>query len=206
MTYQRVNQSLIPKALVELGPAANGDRSPRLPQRVHKTVLVVDLVESVRLMAEDESGVIARWQRFLSFTRRIIPANGGLLVKSLGDGILAHFDESGQAVETAHQLHRYFAFFNASVAPSRHMRLRAGINATHLYADAHDVYGQGVNLAARVTSLAPPGGTVITASVRERLIGRWEGCLEDRGESLLKHWPEPVRTWCVWPEQANVSA
>jgi adenylate cyclase len=170
-----------------------------LSAQVNKAVLVVDLVESVRLMAQDEIGVVIKWQGFLRFAHQTIGANTGRLVKHLGDGLLAEFDQCGDAVMTAHQLHRYFDAYNATVPADLHMLLRAGINATHLYADEHDVYGHGVNLAARVTSLAPPGGTAVTASVRDALVDGLHGRIEDRGESVLKHWPGPVRTWCVWP-------
>lgn len=177
-----------------------------LPAQSHKTVLVVDLVESVRLMAVDEKGVVARWQGFVRFAQQTIPMNSGRLVKSLGDGLLAEFDHCRDAVKTAHLLHRYFDSYNSALAPQRHMLLRAGINATHLYTDAHDVYGHGVNLAARVVSLAQPGSTVVTSSVRDALVDGLDGHIEDMGESYLKHWPEAVRTWCVHPMEARAHA
>ncbi|MDP2264272.1 MAG: hypothetical protein Q8K24_14045 [Hydrogenophaga sp.] len=177
-----------------------------LPAQSHKTVLVVDLVESVRLMAVDEKGVVARWQGFLRFAQQTIPLNCGRLVKSLGDGLLAEFDHCRDAVKTAHLLHRYFDTCNTTLPPQRQMLLRAGVNATHLYADAHDVYGHGVNLAARVVSLARPGCTVVTSSVRDALMDGLDGHMEDMGESYLKHWPDSVRTWCVHPVEAGVPA
>lgn len=179
--------------------SAEDDRLRLLSTQTNKAVLVVDLVESVRLMAQDEIGVVTRWQGFLRFAHQKIGANTGRLVKHLGDGLLAEFDRCGDAVMTAHQLHRYFDAYNATASAELHMLLRAGVNATHLYADEHDVYGHGVNLAARVTSLAPPGGTAVTASVRDALVDGLHGRIEDQGESMLKHWPGPVRTWCVWP-------
>jgi class 3 adenylate cyclase len=180
------------------------DLSSVLPAPAHKTVLVVDLVESVRLMGEDEQGVVVRWQRFLRFAQEVIPSNAGRLVKSLGDGLLAEFEASRDALKAAHHLHRYFESDNASRPPQRHMLLRAGVHATHLYADALDIYGHGVNLAARIAGLAQPGDTVVTRRVRDTLIDGLDGFLHDMGESYLKHWPEAVRTWSVRTRPAGV--
>src|SRR5690606_8221627 len=72
-------------------------------------------------------------------------------------------------------------------------------HATQLYIDDTDIYGQGVNLAARVADLGAPGETVITASVYDAIVVGVDGEVQDRGESYLKHWPEPVRTWTVRP-------
>jgi adenylate cyclase len=184
----------------EADPALD-DLSDLLAAQALKAVLVIDLVESVRLMASDESGVVARWQGFVRFARELVPANAGRLVKSLGDGLLAEFDHGRDAVRTAHRLQRHFDAFNQSAPPGQQMRLRAGINTTHRYADEHDVYGHGVNLAARIAGLARPGTTVVTASVHDTLADGLDGRLEDMGESYLKHWPHPVRTWCVHPIQ-----
>lgn len=179
--------------------------APTLPLQRNKVVLVMDLVESVRLMAANESGVVGQWQRFLQHVRTVVlPAREGRLVKSLGDGILAEFERPNHAVLAALDLHRFFEPTNRSLAADEQLHLRAGINATHIYVDANDVYGHGVNLAARVADLAAPGETVITASVRDQLVDGVDGDMEDMGESYLKHWPEPVRTWQVRPTSGHM--
>jgi len=170
-----------------------------LPLQQHKVVLVVDLVESVRLMAGNEAAVVERWQGFMRFASNCVPKHRGRLVKSLGDGLLAEFDEASDAVQTAMALHSHFIPVNKTLHPNEQMHLRAGINASQLYVGEHDVYGHGVNLAARVASLAGPDQIVVTASVRDALVDGMDGDVEDMGESYLKHWPEPVRTWRVWP-------
>lgn len=166
----------------------------------HKTVLVIDLVESVRLMAANEAQVVALWRGFVQFaTTEVLPARGGRLVKSLGDGLLAEFEHPAQAVRAALQLHRFFDTANATLPAAQQLYLRGGINATQLYVDEVDVYGHGVNLAARVADLAAPGETVVTASVYDAIVVGVDADVQDRGESYLKHWPEPVRTWAVAP-------
>lgn len=170
-----------------------------LPLQQHKVVLVIDLVESVRLMAAHEAEVIERWHGFMAYAGEQIGAHQGRLVKSLGDGLLAEFDSAAPALRATQRLQTYFDDGNAQLPADRQMHLRAGLNASHLYVGEHDVYGHGVNLAARVAGLAGPGQVVVTAAVRDAIVDGMDGEVEDMGESYLKHWPEPVRTWRVWP-------
>ena len=189
-------------------PGAEGDDPlmTSLPLQHNKVVLVMDLVESVRLMASNEASVVYQWHRFVQHTQSdVLPRCGGRLVKSLGDGFLAEFDDAAPAVRCALELHRFFDDTNARRDPAEYLQLRAGLNATHLYVDSNDVYGHGVNLAARVASLAGPGETIVTASVRDCLVDGVDADMEDMGESYLKHWPEPVRTWAVRPALPQAS-
>ena len=178
-----------------------------LPPMHHKTVLVIDLVESVRLMGQDEQAVVRLWRGFVQHaSSEVLPPHGGRLVKSLGDGLLVEFEHAAQAVRAALRLHRYFDSANAGLSAERQLHLRAGLNATLLYIDDTDIYGQGVNLAARVADLAAPGETVVTASVYDAIVVGVDAEVQDRGESYLKHWPEPVRTWSVRPVEHGASA
>lgn len=186
------------------GPDSETSFSP-LPLQQNKVVLVMDLVESVRLMAVHEETVVGHWHRFLHHARTVVlPERAGRLVKSLGDGILAEFERPNHAVLAALDLHRFFESTNRSLPAAEQLHLRAGINATHIYVDSNDVYGHGVNLAARVADLAAPGETIITASVYDQLVDGVDGDMEDMGESYLKHWPEPVRTWQVRPASGHL--
>ena len=173
---------------------------PPLPEQQHKVVLVMDLVESVRLMADNEAEVVSQWRGFMQHAAtQVLPACQGRLVKSLGDGLLVEFEHPTDAVRAALALHQYFAPINRRLPQSQQLHLRAGINATDLYADENDVYGHGVNLAARITDLASPGDTLVTASVFDGIVIGVDAEVEDCGESYLKHWPEPVRTWRLFP-------
>jgi adenylate cyclase len=172
-----------------------------------KVVLVIDLVESVRLMSLDEPAVIGQWQGFVQYAEaKVLPVHGGRMVKSLGDGMLVEFEQCASAVQAALALQTYFSPHNATAEPQLRMYLRAGLHVTHLYRDEHDVYGHGVNLAPRVASLADPGETVVTAAVRDSIVDGVDGEVEDMGESYLKHWPEPVRTWRVHPVSKTPAA
>lgn len=173
---------------------------PPLPQQRHKVVLVIDLVESVRLMAANEAAVVNQWRGFMHHaTTQVLPSCHGRLVKSLGDGMLVEFDQPTDGVRAALALHQYFAPLNETLPATQQLHLRAGLNATNLYVDENDVYGHGVNLAARVADLASPGETLVTSSVFDGIVVGVDAEVEDRGESYLKHWPEPVRTWHLYP-------
>ena len=193
-----------PSTIGSSGEPAQPPVAPSLPLQLNKVVLVMDLVESVRLMASNEASVVLQWHSFLQHARDdVLPRHGGRLVKSLGDGILAEFDDAVPAAKAALKLHRYFDTENLRRDDDHKLWLRAGINATHLYVDQNDVFGHGVNLAARVAGLAGPGETVITADVHDALVDGVDADMQDMGESYLKHWPEPVRTWTLSPPSAS---
>lgn len=163
-----------------------------------KTILVMDLVESVRLIAHSEKSVVREWRKFVKYAGgEVIPRHHGRLVKSLGDGILAQFDDARQAVRAAVELHRYFDAVNASHPAQTRYLLRAGIHCAGIFVDDIDVYGAGVNLAARVAGLAAPGETVVTAEAKAYLCDDIDGDFFDKGYCHLKHLEEPVRVWSV---------
>ncbi|MDB5942527.1 MAG: integral rane protein-like protein [Ramlibacter sp.] len=181
----------------DVAPAQEPPFALTLPQR-QKVVLVMDLVESVRLMAANEVAVIDHWRGFVRYaTATVLPGHAGRLVKSLGDGIMAEFDSAREAVAAALTLHRHFDAANAILPPDQKLYLRAGLNATHVYVDDIDIYGSGVNLAARVASLAGPGETMATATVRDSLTDGLDVRVEDMGECTLKHVAESVRVYRV---------
>jgi adenylate cyclase len=171
------------------------DAGFELPRR-RRVILVVDLVESVSLMQADEMGVIQRWQAFLAHVDQIVlTANEGRLVKSLGDGLLMEFEAPRQAAAAVLSMHGWMAAHCAPLATGNALRLRAGMHATDVYFDARDIYGTGVNLAARVAALAGPGETVVTSEVRDVLDDELDCDFEDLGECWLKHIEQPVRAY-----------
>ena len=158
----------------------------------------MDLVESVRLMAANESSAVQRWHAFVQHARgHVLPRHHGRHVKSLGDGLLAEFDSGPEALRAATALHGYFNESNLVAPSDQQFHLRAGLNAAEVYVDSIDIYGAGVNLAARVAALAGPDETVVTAEVRDLLTDGLDGEVHDMGECYLKHVPDPVRVWRV---------
>ncbi len=163
-----------------------------------KVVLVIDLVESVRLMASDEVGTVSRWHAFVQTAQTLtIPRHKGRLVKSLGDGLMVEFENARDAADAAQAMHADIRATNSGLHADGQMLLRAGINATHVFTDHHDIYGAGVNLAARIATLAGPGETVVSASARDGLTDGLDASVEDLGDCYLKHIDDPVRAYRV---------
>jgi class 3 adenylate cyclase/TolB-like protein/tetratricopeptide (TPR) repeat protein len=168
------------------------------PRRVIRTVLVADVVESVRLMQVDEAGTVQRWRRFVDHVvNQLIPGRDGRLVKSLGDGLMLEFSGVPSAVRVAFAMQAAIAPINAGLDAERRLHLRIGVHVSPVIADQLDVYGHGVNLAARLTTLAGPDEIVVSADVRDQLIPALDGEIEDLGECYVKHIQHPVRAFRV---------
>lgn len=166
--------------------------------RITKVIMVADVVESVRLMEQDETGFIQRWHRFVQDARQsTLPANGGRMHKSLGDGLMLEFGDAHGAVRAAFALHRACRERNVDVPVERHMRLRIGAHLARFVADEYDIYGSDVNLAARIATLAGPGEVVVSAALRDGLTDALDAEIEDLGDCYLKHVAEPVRAYRV---------
>jgi adenylate cyclase len=167
--------------------------------RAHKAVLVMDVVESVRLMAQDEAAWMTHWQVLVQQAHVQVHANGGRWIKSVGDGFVAEFEHSHAAVATAAALHQYMEPLNAQLSPTKQLWWRAGVHACLVYVSASDVLGHGVNLAARVAGLAGPGQSVITQAAYDELLDGVDGEIQDLGLCYLKHLEEPVRLYRLKP-------
>jgi adenylate cyclase len=191
--------------------------------RQETVVLLVDLVESVRLMQEHEASAVRRWADFIRVVvTTILPRHRGILVKSLGDGLLARFETVPAAADAAAEMHKTLAAQNLVLPEDQHFQLRAGINAAMAWSDGLDIYGTGVNLAARLATLAGPGETIASASAHEQLAAALaslanpgetigsaaardelthgvDASCEDLGLCVLKHFDQPVRAYRVGP-------
>jgi adenylate cyclase len=187
-----------------------------LSPRELRVVLVCDVVESVRWMEQDEDNAVTRWQAFKQHVRSVIvPAHQGSVVKSTGDGMMIEFPTARGAVQAAVAMHAQAVVDNAKHAralqnttdqsPAHHLQLRTGIHETQARRDAHDLYGHGVNLAARITTLAGPGEIIVSSSVRDHLTDSIDGDIEDLGECFLKHLSEPQRVYRVGERQNPIS-
>jgi class 3 adenylate cyclase/TolB-like protein len=197
--------------------------------RQETVVLLIDLVESVRLMQEHEAFTVSRWADFVRIvTGEILPRHRGVMVKSLGDGLMARFETVPDAADAAAEMHRTLAEQNAPLPENQHFHLRAGITAAMAWSDGIDIYGTGVNLAARLAtlagpgetiasesaheqlavalaSLAKPGETIGSAAARDELTHGVDASCEDLGECILKHFDKPVRAYRVGPASPHPS-
>lgn len=160
--------------------------------------MVMDVVESVRLMEQDEEGFVRRWHDFVHQTQtQLLPLHGGRLVKSLGDGLMLEFPDAQSCIKAAFALQELSRQCNGDQPPQQHMHLRVGGHLAVFVADQHDIYGSDVNLTARIATLAGPGEIVVTSDVRDQITAGLDADVEDLGECHLKHVKEPVRAYRV---------
>ena len=176
----------------------------RMTRRL-RAVLFVDVVDSVRLIHHDQEATIQRWRTFLAdVTRDELPSRGGRMVKPLGDGMLIEFESAIDAVECAFAMQARIAQIESPHPKDRQIRLRMGINLADVIADDIDIYGDGVNLAARLRDLGGPNEVVVSSSVRDQLTDGLDVTIEDLGERQLKGMDYPVRAFRAWPTTVAV--
>jgi class 3 adenylate cyclase len=167
-------------------------------QRRLLAVLVADIVGYSRLMAENEADTFYRVKDFQSSL--ITPTtqrNHGRVVKWTGDGFIGTFDSAVDAVRAAIEIQSGAAAAGASAADDRRIRFRIGINTGDVITVPGDVYGDTVNVAARLQALAEPGGICISTGVRDAVRGKFSLEFENRGELAVKNIPDPVGTFNV---------
>lgn len=173
---------------------------PPFMHRSTKVLLVMDVVESVRLMEQDEHDFVQRWQQLVQQAeQQILPLHGGRIVKSLGDGLMLEFANAQSGVRAAFALQQFSQQANAGLRPEQQMHLRMGGHLASFVADQHDIYGTDVNLTARFATLAGPGELVVSADLRDGLTAGLDADIEDLGECHLKHVKEPVQAYRVGP-------
>jgi TolB-like protein/class 3 adenylate cyclase/Tfp pilus assembly protein PilF len=185
-------------------------------QRRLAAIVAADVVGYSRLMGRDESGTLARLrehrkQRFEPTLAR----HGGRLVKLTGDGALAEFPSAVDALGAAIEFQQAMADVNREQAEETAIVFRIGLHLGDLIVEDDDLYGDGVNVAARLEAEAPPGGIVISRAIREAVEGRLKAKLHALGELTLKNIERPIRAfrvewdaadWTKAPESASQSA
>jgi adenylate cyclase len=168
------------------------------PQHTTATLLIIDVVESVRLMEANEQDAVRRWQNLVQMVvREVLPQYKGRLLKSLGDGLMLEFATPRPAVHAALHIQQLCHAAHHGVPPQQRVHLRAGIHTAQYVTDVHDIYGADVNLAVRLTTLAGPGEIIVSAPVRDQLTPALDGDIEDLGDCYMKHLVSPVRAYRV---------
>jgi adenylate cyclase len=163
-------------------------------------VLFVDVVDSVRLISENEEGTVARWRSFVNdVLADDLPAHRGRMVKHTGDGMLVEFDSVLQCVMCAIAMQRRMELANTATDAAPMMHVRMGVHVADVIADDVDLYGEGVNVAARLMSLGGGREIVISSTVRDQLSDGLGVAIEDLGERVLKGMSRPVHAFRAWP-------
>jgi TolB-like protein/class 3 adenylate cyclase/Flp pilus assembly protein TadD len=165
-------------------------------------ILAADVAGYSRLMGVDEEGTHERLQAHL---RELIAEHRGRTVKNTGDGVLAGFASVVNAVATAIQ--RGMVEREPEKPDERRIRFRIGVNLGDVIVEEHDIFGDGVNLAARLEALAEPGGICISRMVRDQIRDKLPYPFEDMGEQQVKNIAQPVRVYVLRPQAvANLPA
>jgi adenylate cyclase len=170
-------------------------------------VLAADMAGYSRLMEADEQGTLARLRTHrIELIDPAIAKNQGRIIKTTGDGMLVEFQSVADAVRCAAEVQIRMRRRNADVPEDRRIQFRIGINLGDIIFDEGDIYGDGVNVAARLEQMADVGGVCVTQAVYEQVSDRVEVQFEDLGEKSLKNISRPVRVWRAIIEEAGVAA
>ncbi len=176
-------------------------------------ILAADVVGFSRLMHRDEHGTLIRLKAHRS--ERLEPAltrHGGRLVKLTGDGALIEFPSAVDALSTAIEFQQVMAETNRGHAEDTSIVFRIGLHLGDLIVEGDDLYGDGVNVAARLEAEAPPGGIIVSSAICEAVEGRLKAALHPLGELALKNMERPIRAFRVewdaadWPIPAASAA
>jgi adenylate cyclase len=161
-------------------------------------ILAADMVGYSRLMEADEIGTLARLKAHrLELVDPAIAKNKGRIIKTTGDGMLVEFQSVVDAVQCAAEIQRRMARRNADVPSERWIQFRIGINLGDVIVEGDDIFGNGVNVAARLQELAAPGGICVSAAVRDQVGERLDVVFEDLGEQSVKNIVRSIRTFRV---------
>ena len=161
-------------------------------------ILAADVAGYSRLMGTDEEGTHERLKAHLGeLVNPKIAEDRGRIVKNTGDGLLAEFASVVDAVRCAVEVQRGMADREPGVPEDRRIRFRIGINLGDVIVEEHDIFGDGVNVAARLEALAEPGGICVSRIVRDQVRDRLDYAFVDMGAQSVKNIPRPVRVFAL---------
>ncbi len=161
-------------------------------------ILAADVVGYSRLMGANETGTLAALKTLQTdFIDGKIAGHQGRIVKLTGDGMLVEFPSVVNAVACAAEVQRGMRDRNAGVPQDHRIEFRVGVNLGDVIVEGEDIFGDGVNVAARLESIAKPGGITISGSVRDHVGNRLDLAFEDMGEQTLKNIERPIRVYSV---------
>ncbi|HEV8714881.1 MAG TPA: adenylate/guanylate cyclase domain-containing protein [Candidatus Binatia bacterium] len=172
-------------------------------ERKLAAILGADVKGYSRLMGADEVGTLRTLTAYRKLIDARIEGHHGRIVGTAGDSVLAEFASVVDAVQCAVDIQTTLRTENANLPPDRRMEFRIGINLGDVMVEGEQIYGDGVNIAARMESLAEPGGICISGTVHEHIRNKLVLAYEDLGEQLVKNIAEPVRVYRVVMEVSS---
>src|SRR6266446_5635104 len=166
-------------------------------ERKLTAILCADVFGYSRLMGEDEEPTLRTLSSYRKLIDSLIEQHHGRFVNSAGDSVLAEFASVVNAVQCAVEIQSTLKSENEKLPPERRMEFRIGVNLGDVMVDGEQIYGDGVNVAARLESLADPGGICISGTVYEQVRDKLALSYEDAGEQEVKNIARPVRVFRV---------
>ncbi len=174
----------------------------RTVERRLAVIFAADMVGYSRLMETDEAGTLARLRAHrLELLDPAIAKNRGRIIKTAGDGMLVEFGSVTAAVQCAAEIQRRIATRNADLPLAGRIQFRIGINLGDVITEDDDIFGDGVNIAARLEALAEAGGIAVSQAVRDQIGDRLDVAFEDLGERTVKNLARPIRVFRVLLEE-----
>lgn len=171
------------------------------PDRIERRLAAIvsaDVVGWSRLMGEDEAGTLATLKAHREeLIDPEIKAYGGRIVGTAGDSLLIEYPSAVDAVGCSLEIQRAMAERNVALSVNRQMEFRVGINVGEVIVDDDDIFGDGVNIAARVQGLCEPGGVYVSGKVHDEVRGKLDASFEDLGEKSVKNIVQPLRVYAV---------
>src|SRR5713101_6163043 len=181
-----------------ISPSPGGILSSEHVERRLAAILAADVAGYSRLMGTDEEGTLARLKAVRkALVDPAIASHRGRIVKTTGDGMLVEFASAVDALRGAVEVQRGMAEQNASVPQNQRIEFRIGIHVGDIIIDDNDIFGDGVNVAARLEGIAEPGGVCMSDDAYRQVRGKVEIACDDMGQQSLKNIAEPMRAWRV---------
>ena len=181
------------------------DKEGSIPRRL-AAILAADIAGYSRLMHADEAATVRDLKAHQGVILPLIGRHGGRIIDTAGDGVLAEFPSVIGATECAVEIQTVMAERNQGVPESRRMRFRIGINLGDVIHDDTRIYGDGINIAARLEALAEPGGVLVSSTVHDQVRGKLPLTFDDMGERQVKNIERPVRMYRVHVPGASPGA
>src|SRR5215469_5664260 len=166
-------------------------------ERKLTAILCADVYGYSRLMGEDEEATLRTLSSYRKIIDDLIGQHHGRFVNSAGDSVLAEFASVVEAVNSAVEIQAALKSENANLPPEYRMEFRIGVNSGDVMVEGEQIYGDGVNVAARLENLADPGGICISSTVYEQVRDKLNLSYQDRGEQSVKNIARPVHVWHV---------
>src|SRR5580765_4260004 len=162
-------------------------------------ILAADIAGYSRLMGQDEAATVRDLKGHQAVILPLVGRHGGRIIDTAGDGLLAEFPSVIGATACAAEIQRIMAARNEEMPEHRRMLFRIGINLGDVIHDEARIYGDGINVAARLEGLAEPGGVLVSQAVHDQVRDRLDLAFEDLGERELKNIARPVRVYRLQP-------